>query len=141
MRTISVPLTLINLQDDGFHLLVEIVIFGKKSFVVLDTGASRSVFDMALIKANITELEHSEETHATTLFATSSTLQATIPKLKIGRLIINDYETVALDLSTVNQAYEQMGHPKVIGIIGSDILLKYNGIINYKKLRLFLYAD
>lgn len=141
MRTISVPLTLINLQDDGFHLLVEIVIFGKKSFVVLDTGASRSVFDMALIKANITELEHSEETHATTLFATSSTLQATIPKLKIGRLIINDYETVALDLSTVNQAYEQMGHPKVIGIIGSDVLLKYNAIINYKKLRLFLYAD
>ncbi|WP_234994548.1 aspartyl protease family protein [Pedobacter caeni] len=132
---------MINLQDDGFHLLVEIVIFGKKSFVVLDTGASRSVFDMALIKANIKELEHSEETHATTLFATSSTLQATIPKLKIGRLVISDYDTVALDLDTVNQAYEQMGHPKVIGIIGSDILLKYNAIINYKKLRVFLYAD
>jgi len=141
MRTISVPLTLINLQDDGFHLLVEIVIFGKKSFAVLDTGASRSVFDMALIKANISELEHSEETHATTLFATSTTLQATIPKLKIGRLVINDYDTVALDLETVNQAYEQMGHPKVIGIIGSDILLRYYANINYRKLRLFLYAD
>jgi len=141
MRTISVPLTLINLQDDGFHLLVEIVIFGKKSFAVLDTGASRSVFDMTLIKANISELEHSEETHATTLFATSTTLQATIPKLKIGRLAINDYDTVALDLETVNQAYEQMGHPKVIGIIGSDILLRYYASINYRKLRLFLYAD
>lgn len=141
MRTISVPLTLINLQDDGFHLLVEIVVFGKKSFAVLDTGASRSVFDMTLIRTNISELEYSDETHATTLFATSSTIQATIPKLKIGRLIIENYETVALDLETVNQAYEQMGHPKVMGIIGSDILLKYFATVNYRKLRLFLYTD
>ncbi|MNQ97204.1 hypothetical protein D3C85_1128380 [compost metagenome] len=141
MRTISVPLTLINLQDDGFHLLVEIVVFGKKSFAVLDTGASRSVFDMTLIRTNISELEYSDETHATTLFATSSTIQATIPKLKIGRLVIENYDTVALDLETVNQAYEQMGHPKVMGIIGSDILLKYFATVNYRKLRLFLYAD
>jgi predicted aspartyl protease len=45
MRTITVPLQLINLQDDGFHLLVEIVVFGEKLFAVVDTGASRSVFD------------------------------------------------------------------------------------------------
>ncbi|WP_316745862.1 aspartyl protease family protein [Pedobacter gandavensis] len=141
MRTITVPLTLINLQDDGFHLLVEIVVFGKKSFVVLDTGASRSVFDMTLIKNNIAELEYSEETHATTLFATSSTIQATIPKIKMGRLVIHDYETVALDLESVNQAYEQMGHPTIAGIIGSDILLKYDALINYKKLKLFLYSN
>lgn len=140
MRTISVPLTLINLHDDGFHLLVEIVIFGKKSFAVLDTGASRSVFDIESIKSHIAELEHSEETQATTLFSTSNTIQATIPKIKIGRLIIDDYETVGLDLTSVNQAYEQMGHPVIIGIIGSDILLKYHASINYRKLKLFLYT-
>ncbi|MBB2149398.1 aspartyl protease family protein [Pedobacter gandavensis] len=141
MRTITVPLTLINLQDDGFHLLVEIVVFGKKHFVVLDTGASRSVFDMTLIKNNISELEYSEETQATTLFTTSSTIQAIIPKIKMGRLIISSYETVALDLESVNQAYDQMGHPVIAGIIGSDILLKYQAIINYKKLKLFLYSE
>ncbi|WP_316841613.1 aspartyl protease family protein [Pedobacter gandavensis] len=141
MRTITVPLTLINLQDDGFHLLVEIVVFGKKCFAVLDTGASRSVFDITLIKNNISELAYSEETHATTLFATSSTIQATIPKIKMGRLVINDYETVALDLETVNHAYDQMGHPMIAGIIGSDILLQYQAIINYKKLKLFLYSN
>lgn len=141
MRTISVPLTLINLNDDGFHLLVEIVVFGQKLFTVLDTGASRSVFDMSLIKTHISGPEYQEETQATTLFATSSTFQATIPKLKIGRLLIPEYETVALDLTSVNEAYQQMGHPVVAGIIGSDILLKYHAVINYKKLRLFLYTD
>lgn len=139
MRTIAVPLTLINLQDDGFHLLVEIVVFGQKLLAVVDTGASRCVFDKTFIETHIKGLENTEETHATTLFTTSSTLQATIPKIKIGRLILNDYETVALDLEAVNQAYEGLGHPPIRAIIGGDLLLKYHATINYKKMKLFLY--
>ena len=141
MRPISVPLILISLQDDGFHLLVEIVIFGKKLLAVVDTGASRSVFDKTFIKDHLKDLDHSEETQATTLFSTSSTLQAVIPVLKIGRLVLKNYETVALDLETVNQAYEGLGHPPIIGILGSDLLLKYQAIINYKKMRLFLFRE
>lgn len=139
MRPISIPLILISLQDDGFHLLVEIVVFGQKLFAVVDTGASRSVFDKAFLKDHLKELEHSEETQATTLFSTSSTLQAVIPSVKIGSLTLKDYETVALDLEAVNQAYEGLGHPPIIGIIGSDLLLKYQAVINYKKMKLFLY--
>nr|WP_294874534.1 retropepsin-like aspartic protease [uncultured Pedobacter sp.] len=139
MRPISIPLILISLQDDGFHLLVEIVVFGQKLFAVVDTGASRSVFDKTFVKEHLKELEHSEETQATTLFSTSSTLQAVIPAIKIGSLVLKDYETVALDLETVNQAYENLGHPPIIGIIGSDLLLKYQAVINYKKMKLYLY--
>lgn len=139
MRPISIPLILISLQDDGFHLLVEIVVFGQKLFAVVDTGASRSVFDKTFLKEHLKELEHSEETQATTLFSTSSTLQATIPSIKIGSLTLKNYETVALDLEAVNQAYEGLGHPPIIGIIGSDLLLKYQAVINYKKMKMYLY--
>jgi len=139
MRPISIPLILISLQDDGFHLLVEIVVFGQKLFAVVDTGASRSVFDKTFLKDHLKELEHSEETQATTLFSTSSTLQAVIPSVKIGSLTLKDYETIALDLEAVNQAYEGLGHPPIIGIIGSDLLLKYQAVINYKKMKLYLY--
>lgn len=140
MRAISVPLILINLQDDGFHLLVEIVVFGLKLFAVLDTGASRSVFDKTFIKTHLPELADHEESEATTLFTTSSTFQAIIPKIKIGKLKLTQYHAVALDLETVNQAYQGLGHPPVIGIIGSDVLLKYHAVINYKKLKLSLYS-
>lgn len=139
MRTIAVPLTLINLQDDGFHLLVEIVVFGQKLLAVVDTGASRSVFDKSFIESNIKGLEHTEEAHATTLFTTSSTLQASIPQIKIGSLVLKDYEAVALDLNAVNQAYEGLGHPTIMAIIGGDLLLKYHATINYRKMKLFLY--
>ena len=140
MRAITVPLKLINLQDDGFHLLVEIVVFGGKHFVVVDTGASRSVFDKSFIKQHVL-IEDTEETHATTLFSTTSTLQAIIPELKIGRLRIKDYNAVALDLDAVNQAYEAIGGSSIVGILGSDILLQQNAIVNFKKMKLYLYSD
>src|SRR5690606_20895314 len=107
MRTIYVPLTLINLQDDGFHLLVEIVVFGQKILAVVDTGASRTVFDKTFIETHITDLEsNQDEVHATALFTTASTLQSPIPKLKLGSLIIKDSEADAWDLEAVNQAHE-----------------------------------
>ncbi|AMQ00274.1 hypothetical protein AY601_3408 [Pedobacter cryoconitis] len=137
MRTVTVPLTLINLNDDGFHLLVEIVVFGKKHWAVVDTGASRSVFNKTFIEQySDAVVEQEEETNATTLFTTSSTIQAVIPKLKIGKLLIKSYHAVALDLETVNDAYELMGHPRIVAIIGSDIFLKYQAKINYKKLKI-----
>ena len=140
MRTITVPMKLIDLQNDGFHLLVEIVVFGQKLLAVVDTGASRSVFDKGFIKEHINVTE-TEESHATTLFSTTSTLQATIPLVKLGRLSIKDYYAVALDLTGVNQTYESFGHPPIVAIVGSDIFLKYQATINFKRLKLYLYED
>ncbi|TKB97312.1 retropepsin-like aspartic protease [Pedobacter cryotolerans] len=139
MRTITVPLKLINLQDDGFHLLVEIVVFGETQFAVLDTGASRSVFDKALMEKHVNEISVSEETQAATIFSTSETLQGIIPKLKIGGLTLKNYEAVALDLQSVTDTYLTMGHPAIAAIIGGDILMKYKAKIDYNRLVLRFY--
>ncbi|WP_231462714.1 aspartyl protease family protein [Pedobacter sp. Leaf132] len=139
MKTISIPLKLINLQDDGFHLLVEVVVFKEKHFAVLDTGASRSVFDKSLIEKHLAEtITVSEEINAATLFTTTTTIQATIPELKIGRLKIPYYETVAFDLQSVSDTYQQFGHPPIGCIIGGDILMKHKAIIDYENLHLIL---
>lgn len=139
MRAITVPLQLINLQDDGFHLLVEIVVFGEKLFAVLDTGASRSVFDKALMEKHIKDLTISNETQAATIFSTSTTLQGIIPKLKIGNLTIKNYPSVGLDLQGVSDTYLQLGHPSIAGIIGGDILMEFKAKIDYRKSVLRLY--
>lgn len=139
MKTISIPLKLVNLQDDGFHLLVEVVVFKEKHFAVLDTGASRSVFDKSLIEKHLSEtIEVSDEINAATLFTTTTTIQATIPELKIGRLKIPVYNTVAFDLQSVSDTYQQFGHPPIGCIIGGDILMKHNAIIDYENLVLIL---
>ena len=139
MRTITVPLTLINLQDDGFHLLVEIVVFGENLFAVLDTGASRSVFDKGLMEKHLKELQINEEMQAATIFSTSTTLQGIIPKLKVGALILKNYPAVALDLQSVTDTYLALGHPAIAAIIGGDILMAYTAKIDYQKRILRFY--
>lgn len=140
MKAISIPLKIINLQDDGFHLLVEVIVFKEKHLAVLDTGASRSVFDKSLIEKHLSEtLQVSDEINAATLFTTTTTIQATLPQLKMGSLKINNYETVAFDLQSVSETYQQFGHPPIMGIIGGDILMQYKAVINYQKMTLRLY--
>lgn len=139
MKKFKIPLKLINLNDDGFHLLMEVVVFKQKHYAVLDTGASRSVFDKALLEAHLpTEVTTNEEINAATLFTSTTTIQAEIPKWKIGKLKIKKYEAVAFDLQSVSQTYEQFGHPPISCIVGGDILMEYKAKINYKKLMLVL---
>ena len=141
MRTITVPLISINLQDDGFHLLVELVVFGEKVFAVLDTGASRSVFDKSLMEKHLSEFESHEETQATTIFSTSTILTGIIPKLKIGSLILLNYHAVALDLQSVTDTYLTLGHPPIGGIIGGDILMAHKAKIDYQRKTVKFYKD
>jgi hypothetical protein len=79
MRTIPVPLKLIDLQDDGFHLLVEIVVFKQKLLAVVDTGASRSVFDKAFIKRHI-DVTETEESHAIRSFLQQAPYRQPFPR-------------------------------------------------------------
>ena len=136
MRTIAVPLQLINLNEDGFHLLVEITAFGSNHLAVVDTGASRTVFDKRFVEENSKSVTSDTDNAATTLFSTSATIQGLIPKLKIGKLKISDYTTVGLDLEAVNEAYALLGQPRIIAILGSDLLYMYQAKINYKKLKI-----
>ncbi len=139
MKNIKIPLRLINLNDDGFHLLVEVVVFKKKHFAVLDTGASRSVFDKALLEAHLpTEEMVNEDINAATLFTSTTTIQATIPVWKIGKLKLKKYEAVAFDLQSVSDTYQQFGHPPISCIVGGDILMEYKAVIDYKKLTMVL---
>lgn len=133
MPTFSLPLQVISLDGDGYHLLVEIKLFGETHMAVVDTGASRSVFERTLILAHAGDVEHVPANQASTLFAVAETIQATIPLLKIGRLKLSNYDAVAIDLSSVTTTYAQFGHPAIAAIIGGDILMEHHAKIDYVK--------
>ncbi len=140
MKKITVPLSLINLHDDGFHLLVEVVIFGKKFNAVLDTGASKTVLDKTTIEKYITseELQQSEKLSTGLGTSTMESYTFLLPHLKIGKLKLKNFEAAVLDLSTISAAYLTLKLPPVIGVLGGDILYSHNAVINYEKLVLKL---
>jgi hypothetical protein len=140
MNKISVPLQMIDLHDDGFHPLLDITLFNKPFKVVLDTGASRTAFDhQLLLEAN----EHAPiiaSERLSTGLGTNSMQSATavITNIWIGSLLIAELEVAVLDLSTINIAYRELGHPGVLGVVGSDILMKYKAVIDFGKQTLVL---
>ena len=140
--TITVPLQIIDLNQDGFHPLLNIKLFGKKFTVVLDTGASKTAFDKTLLQqANELALITESSILSTGLGTNSmASFTAVIHDMRIGRLKIPEFEVAVLDLSTINFAYAQMGHPQVLGVIGGDILMQYNAVINYGNRSLLLYS-
>lgn len=129
-----IPLTLLNLQDDGFHLLVEVVVFDHRFKAVLDTGASKTVFDKTTIEqyANHEHILLSE--HLSTGLGTNSMESYTlsIPELKIGDLSLIDYKVALLDLSMINSAYEMLEIEPILGVIGGDLLKKHQALIDYE---------
>ena len=133
---VTVPLTLLNLQDDGFHVLLEVIVFGKQFNAVLDTGASKTVFDKSTVEEHLhadMALQHTDMLSTGLGTTTMQSFILDVPDLQIGKLHLRHHEVAVLDLSSINFAYQQLAIDPVIGVIGGDILVKYGGIINYRK--------
>lgn len=136
-----IPLEVVDLQGDGFHLLVEIVVFGQNFNAVLDTGASKSAFDFEIISGLVSpeQIIHVPDHHAVGLGTTTMERYLVIcTELKLGELEIFNYEVPVFDLSAIRYAYQQLDLPPVIGVIGGDILMQYQGVINYHSKQLIL---
>jgi hypothetical protein len=131
----SVPLRIIDLHGDGFHPLVDVVLFGRSFTMVLDTGASKTAFDQSTLAEANKEMNILASDKLSTGLGTNSmeSFTATISDLQVGDLSIAEFEVAVLDLSTINVAYSQMGHPQILGVLGGDILMKYKALIDYGK--------
>jgi hypothetical protein len=132
---VNVPLEILNLHDDGFHLLVEVVVFNKAFKAVVDTGASRTVLDKTTVEEYIDKetLLLSDKLSTGLGTNTMESYILTIPHFEIGNLNIPGFETAVLDLSSINQAYGQVYDEPIIGVVGGDILMRYGAVIDYKK--------
>ena len=138
----TVPLNIIDLHEDGFHPLIHITVFGKSFTVVLDTGASKTAFDQTLLLKAYQQAELTISDRLSTGLGTNSMESSTvkIEDLLIGGLPIEPFDVAVLDLSTINIAYSQLGHPEVLGVLGGDILMKYKAIIDYGKHQMKLFS-
>ena len=137
---IELPINIINIEGDGFHLIAEGMINNKPARFVVDTGASRTVFDKDRILNYIDNPEFNEKEGISAGIGGTdlSSFIFNIEELSFGDLKINDYQAVAMDLSNVNNSYAMIKLPPVDGVLGGDLMKKYQAVINYKlkKMRL-----
>jgi hypothetical protein len=137
---IKVPIRLLNIEGDGFHLQVKIRINGKAANAIIDTGASKTVFDKTRIDAFLQQEKVHEHDRLSTGLGTASmkSHEVKLKKFSIGRIDITGYESVVLDLSHVNQTYVTIGLEPIDGVVGSDIMERFKAVIDYGKRILIL---
>jgi predicted aspartyl protease len=138
--TTSLPLTIQAIENDGYHLLTSILINGKKALLIIDTGASRSVFDETRIvdfigHNNLTEHDKLSSGLGTN---TMTSKKVVLESLELNGLVLNNYEATILNLHHVNQSYQKIGLAPIDGILGGDILTDYHAVIDYKNATLTL---
>jgi hypothetical protein len=130
----TIPIRFLQIENEGYHLLIKIKINRKVAFAIVDTGASRSVFDSNQIIKYLKNENVQEHDKLSTGLGTNS-MKSSIVVLKhlaIGELQLKNFESVLLDLTHVNETYRILGFPEIVGVIGSDILYQYQSTIDYK---------
>ncbi len=140
MKTI-IPIEIFPIEDDGFHLKVSVMINGRPANLILDTGASCSVFDEVKIADYVKPESIVEQERLSSGLGTNTmeSKKVEVGKFKIGAIEVDSYNAAVLDLTHINLSYEKLGLEPVVGVLGSDILVAYNAVIDYgeKVLELF----
>jgi len=137
----NIDLDLVPIEDDGFHMMVNGKINGTNIRLLIDTGASKSVFDKNRISAILGNSDFESMEQLSTGLGTN-TMQSEMVDIKsfsIGNIEIKESPIVILDLSHVNESYDMIGDRGIDGVLGSDFLQYHNAVIYYKKPRLKLY--
>lgn len=137
---ISLPIKLLKIEGDGFHLSMNVKVNGKNANMIVDTGASKTVFDKSRINRFVKEEKFADNEQLSTGLGTNS-MESQVVKMKkveLGKLKLENYSAVVLDLSHVNVTYEKLGLKAVDGVLGSDVFELYKAVIDFGKRKMTL---
>lgn len=135
MNAYKINLEIIELESKNFHVFTDLKVNDIQCRLLLDTGASKTVFDTERVLRFIDASKvKANESKSVGLGVTEmETKVAKIPKWQMGKLNIKEFKVAILPLAHVNQTYRLLKLPPIDGVLGSDFLMKYNAIINYPK--------
>ena len=120
------------------HLTIKAKINGVSGEFILDTGASNSCVGFESIELFKLKANKSKTKAAGAGGTGMMTQLASENHLQMGTWICTDFHLVIFDLSHVNEALRQHKAKEVQGIIGADVLLEGDAIIDYSSKYLYL---
>lgn len=131
----AVPMT----RHGDAHVTVAVHINGAPGTFILDTGAGRTVIDLAA-QARFDEGRAVTGGGRATGAGGSGLAVGALPgsRLRIGRYRDEAFTVHFLALEHVNAAFAQRGEAPVDGVIGADVLERGGAVIDYPNMRLYL---
>lgn len=136
----KIPIELVELEHENFHPLVSSVFAdGSTGLWVIDTGASKSIFDQNLAHHYKVIEGKSEDLHSAGIGdQPMKSKVATMHAYKLAGMQIEEMKVAVLDLSHINELYASSTDLKICGLLGGDFLVQYKAVIDYRRKRLVL---
>lgn len=131
-QTISVPLEIVKLEDNSYHLIASVEINGIKGDMIIDTGASVTVADQKIIPHKDGEIPDTEMQSGSVSGQISNVKIARSESFRIGKMNIRNMQLAVIDLDYVNEMYSKHLNRRVIGLLGCDFCVKHRVIIDYE---------
>ena len=105
----NIPIDIFNTQDDGCHLFIEATFSDKENgWLIIDTGANRTVFDKSLVEKHIDLMDEiKEEISAGINASIENSQEASLHRIRIGDFEIKNYKTVVISLEYLNNIYNK----------------------------------
>jgi hypothetical protein len=139
---IRIPLKKIKIPGGGLHLTCHIYADNLQAAVIIDTGASISVFHEKTFSPYFTEgkMDKNED-------AFSSGISTMIEGHRLGyisgialeALFLHNETAGLMDLSHIRKIYNEYFDFAIEGLIGCDMLDKYKAVIDFKRMNLIFH--
>ncbi|MFM1875632.1 MAG: hypothetical protein RL266_1369 [Bacteroidota bacterium] len=136
----SVPIRFVQIEKSGIHVAVSGFVNGNLANILIDTGASQSVFDRNRIHLFSAETEFEKAEKLSKGLGTDSMegFKFRINQFILGDLLKEPMEIVALDLSHINASYSELGIVPIDMVLGGDFLKQFDATIDYGNVELTL---
>ncbi|MBL7972568.1 MAG: retropepsin-like domain-containing protein [Prolixibacteraceae bacterium] len=133
---IEIPLQIIELEQENYHILIEGHFKDETpSYWIIDTGASKTVLDLNM--KPFFELIDSDETDDYQSAGINQGMMETsvgrMSYLRFGNMQITDQKVALIDLNHVNDIYSKYTTFRIAGLLGGDILMQKECVIDYAR--------
>ena len=122
----------------GYNLYVDGTLNGKRAKLMVDTGAYGTLLHQKFVRNMRIPVRNSAFTSSGVNLKQRGVQLATISRFSVGSLDMRSKEVGVIDLEGLVRGGLLNGSPPVAGLLGSEILQRYNGIIDFGTRTLYL---
>lgn len=137
-KRISIPLQLIELENENYHLLIDSLFDNNESGKwTIDTGASKTVFDVNL--SHLFSLVSDSEMEVRSAGIGEGHIETrtgVLRRVRFGELEMKHWPVAIIDLKHINALYKTYAGEKIVGLLGSDFLLSHGAVIDFSRMEL-----
>jgi len=140
MMEFPVPIRFVEIEKSGVHIAVSGFVNGNLANILVDTGASQTVFDKnrIFLFSDQTEFEMAEKLSKGLGTDSMEGFKFSIKQFILGDIVLEDFDVVSLDLGHVNTSYSELNLGQIDMVLGGDFLRKYRASIRYGSAELWL---